>query len=171
MGNKVVYRNAGEGDAEALTELFQRTFCETFGHLYSTADLTAFMAEHTSAQWKEQLRDPAFAVQLAEDDATIGFVKLGPVKLPVAVSRPALELRQLYVLGRAQGSGVAATLMAWAVEQARARGAHDLYLAVYTDNPRARRFYHRYGFTEMGPCVFMVGNQADSDIIMRRPLA
>ena len=171
MHGPQAYRDANESDAEALAALFSETFRETFGHLYSAADLAAFLAEHTADRWKEQLRDPAFSVRLAEDDCAIGLAKLGPVKLPVEVGLPALELRQLYVLQRVRGSGVAATLMDWAIERARARGAHELYLSVYTGNARAQRFYRRYGFADVGPCVFMVGNQADEDIIMRRSVA
>ena len=171
MHDPVVYRDAEPGDASALAALFHHTFCETFGHLYSAADLSTFLAGHTAAQWEGQLRDPTIAVRLAEDDAAIGLAKLAPLKLPVEAPRPAVELRQLYVLGRARGSGVAATLMDWAIEQARARGADDLYLSVYTDNPRAQRFYRRFGFVDVGPYMFMVGNHADQDIIMRLSLS
>ena len=57
--------------------------------------------------------------------------------------------------------------MDWAMEEARVRGASEMYLTVYTDNHRAKRFYERYGFEEVGPYSFMVGSQADEDIIMR----
>jgi diamine N-acetyltransferase len=169
--NDIHYRAANEGDAEALAALFSDTFRETFGHLYKQADLTAFLSEHTAGHWKEQLRDDAFAVRIAQaNGVAIGLAKLGPLKLPVEPAGPALELRQLYVTKEVRGSGVAATLMDWLIGEAQGRGAQLLYLSVYTDNPRAQRFYARYGFDEVGPCVFMVGSQADQDIIMRRSL-
>ena len=68
------------------------------------------------------------------------------------------------------GRGVAAALTDWAVAEARRRGFEELYLTVFTDNPRARRFYERYGFEAVGRYDFMVGNQADEDIIMRKRL-
>jgi RimJ/RimL family protein N-acetyltransferase len=37
-------------------------------------------------------------------------------------------------------------------------------------NERARRFYDRYGFEAVGRYDFMVGNQADEDIIMMKAL-
>jgi GNAT superfamily N-acetyltransferase len=170
--NDIQYRDAKEGDAEALAALFSDTFRETFGHLYKPADLAAFLSEHTAGQWKEQLRDGAFAVRIADaNGAAVGLAKLGPLKLPVEPPGPALELRQLYVTKQLRGSGVAAQLMEWLIGAARDRGAKELYLSVYTDNPRAQRFYARYGFGEVGPYVFMVGSQADQDIIMKRSLA
>ena len=48
--------------------------------------------------------------------------------------------------------------------------SEHLYLSVFTDNHRARRFYSRYGFIEEGPYQFMVGNHADEDIVMRLDL-
>ena len=46
----------------------------------------------------------------------------------------------------------------------------ELYLTVYVDNHRARRFYDRYGFERVGRYDFMVGSHADEDVIMRRSL-
>lgn len=167
----ITYRDTTPDDADALARLFRGTFTETFGHLYDPADLASFLAEHTAADWAEQLRNPEFAVRIAEDAGeAVGLAKLGPLKLPVDDPRRPVELRQLYVARRVRGSGVAAELVSWFLQEARSRGAEELYLSVYTDNVRARRFYARYGFEVLGPCVFMVGSQADEDVIMRRTL-
>ena len=45
----------------------------------------------------------------------------------------------------------------WAIDEARRQGFEELYLTVYVDNHRARRFYDRYGFEAVGPYDFMVG--------------
>jgi GNAT superfamily N-acetyltransferase len=102
--------------------------------------------------------------------APIGFVKLGPLKLAVETRGPALLLDQLYLLKEHHGSGIARALMDWAIAEARRRGAQELYLTVYVDNDRARRLYVGYGFEPVGRYDFMVGTQADEDIIMRKKL-
>ena len=101
------------------------------------------------------------------DGETVGFVKLGPLVLPVDAAASAIELRQIYILDRFHGTGIARALMDWALDQARLRGAEEMYLTVYTDNHRAQRVYERYGFEVIGPYAFMVGEQADEDLIMR----
>jgi GNAT superfamily N-acetyltransferase len=167
----LVYRNAGLGDAAAMAALGRRTFTETFGHLYKPEDLAAFLLSHNTEGWARELADPAFAVRVAEAGAEIvAYAKLGPPSLPFEPRGRAIELRQLYVLQPWQGAGVATDLMDWAIAEARARGADELYLSVFTDNHRARRFYDRYGFSFVQTYEFVVGSHADEDHILRLDL-
>jgi GNAT superfamily N-acetyltransferase len=167
----VDFRDAGSGDASSLSALGRATFIETFGHLYKPEDLAAFLANHSEEAWQEQLAASEIAVRIGEEAGQpVAYAKVGPVSLPVAIKRPAIELRQLYVLKPWQGQGVATPLMAWVLAEARRRGAQDIYLSVWTENYRARRFYERYGFSYVAPYAFMVGNQADADEIFRLDL-
>jgi ribosomal protein S18 acetylase RimI-like enzyme len=45
-----------------------------------------------------------------------------------------------------------------------------MYLSVFIDNERARRFYTKYGFEDVGRYAFMVGDHEDTDVVMRRAL-
>jgi ribosomal protein S18 acetylase RimI-like enzyme len=167
----IAYRDATPADATALDALFDSVFCDTFAHLYRPEDLAAFLASFGVADWERQLRDPSFAVRIAEvDGARAGYVKIGPMKLPVEPGDSAMLLDQLYVRGEHHGSGIARQLMDWAIGEARRRGAEALYLTVFIENHRARRFYDLYGFEDVGRYAFMVGNQADEDVIMRKAL-
>jgi GNAT superfamily N-acetyltransferase len=168
----ITYRDGVPADAVALDRIFDTTFCDTFAHLYAAEDLEAFLGGFGICDWESQLADPAFAFRLAEEEGqAVGYVKLGPVsKLPVEPRGTALLLDQLYVLPQHHGSGIARALMDWAIDEGRRRGAQELYLTVYVDNHRARRFYDRYGFEAVGRYDFMVGNHADEDVIMRKAL-
>jgi len=167
----VTYRRACVEDASAIDQVFRTSFADTFAHLYRPEDLEAFLAKFTVDAWKTELADEQFVFQLAEADCQpIGFVKLGPPELPIDADEPWIELRQLYVMNEWRGAGAARALMDWALEEGKARGVREMYLTVYTDNHRARRFYDRYGFVEVGPYAFMVGEQADEDVIMRKSL-
>jgi hypothetical protein len=58
-------RRARPDDAEALAALGRETFIETFGHLYSAADLRDFLAEaHTADRYRAWSLAPAFALSL-----------------------------------------------------------------------------------------------------------
>ena len=166
--DEIVYRRAGTADAAPLSELGRRTFTETFGHLYEPQDLAAFLLNHSEERWAEELADPRFAVQVAETAGeSVAYAKLGPPTLPFEPRGAAIELRQFYVLSPWHGRGISAGLMDWAIGEAAARGADDVYLSVFTDNHRARRFYARYGFEYVGRYAFMVGTHADEDHVLR----
>ena len=164
-------RDATAVDLPAIDSVFRTSFCDTFAHLYSAEDLAAFLGKFTSDAWAEEFADPRYRFRVAEVDGDIvAYVKLGPSALPIETDAQAIEFLQLYVLKEHHGSGIAAALTDWAIDEARAQGFEELYLTVYVDNHRARRFYDRYGFEAVGRYDFMVGNHADEDIIMRKRL-
>ena len=167
----IIYRDAAPSDAATLNRIFERSFCDAFGNLYRPKDLEAFLSSFGVTEWEAQLRDGAYAFRIGEADGVpVGYVKLGPLKLPVETNRAAMLLDQFYVLKEHHGVGIAHALMDWAFDEARRRGVEELYLTVFVDNHRARRFYDRYGFEAVGRYDFMVGSHADEDIIMRKAL-
>ncbi len=154
-----------------MASLGAETFIDTFGHLYQPSDLEIFLQNHTPANWEKELADPAFEVRVAETDgAMVGYAKLGPPHLPFEPRGEAAELRQLYVVEAMKGQGVARALIDWVIDRARRRRADHLYLSVFIDNHRARRFYEKLGFEAEGTYAFMVGTHADEDIVMRLKL-
>jgi ribosomal protein S18 acetylase RimI-like enzyme len=60
------------------------------------------------------------------------------------------ELYAIYALPKAWGSGTGPTLMTAALTALRANGFGTASLWVLEDNPRARRFYEREGWTQAG---------------------
>ena len=167
----VEYRDATIDDAPELAELGAATFTDTFGHLYQPDDLAVFLKNHSIEAWEKELTDSAFAVRVAEKEGKmVGYAKLGPPHLPFEPRGEAAELRQLYDVEEMKGPGVAHTLIDWVIVGARDRRADHLYLSVFTENHRARRFYEKLGFEAEGTYHFMVGNHADDDIVMRLKL-
>lgn len=165
------YRPGRPTDAGAIDRVFRASFCDTFAHLYRPEDLAAFLGQFTPDAWRTELEDPACAFLVAEaEGAIVGYVKLGPLKLDLEPAGPGRLLSQLYVLPSQSGRGVGGALIDRALDQCRRDGIAELYLTVFVDNQRARRFYERYGFEAVGRYDFMVGSQADEDVIMRKLL-
>ncbi|WP_322964662.1 GNAT family N-acetyltransferase [Sphingomonas fuzhouensis] len=168
----IVYRDAVPGDGDRLAAMAAAAFTETFGHLYPAADLNAFLNDAFGPEGlPSQIGHPAFTIRLAtQSDAIIGFAKIGPVGFPGEWPDDAIELYQLYVASSHLGAGVGPALMDWAIATVRARGASQLILSVYVDNHRAKAFYTRYGFVDIGRYDFPVGETIDEDRIMRLSL-
>lgn len=171
MTRRPAMRRASPKDAADLAGVARATFTETFGMLYSAADLATFLEQHTPEDWAREIADPAYSVAVVEEGhIVVGYVKLGPPRLPFTPKEGAIELRQFYLLQPWQGAGMGPKMMEWALEEARARGMREMYLSVFVDNERARRFYAKYDFKDVGRYAFMVGNHEDTDIVMRRAL-
>ncbi len=161
-------------DATAISTLAETTFTKTFAHLYPPEDLQSFLATWMPpAKVAAQIESPDWTFRVARggDGGLLGYIKLGPVEFDLPDSEPdpadATELHQLYVAPAAQGTGVAASLIGWALDHAREQGSRRIYLSVYIDNLRAQRFYARYGFYEVGKNPFEVGGTIDDDRIWR----
>lgn len=166
----VIWR-ATAADARTIAALGAATFTETFGHLYSEQDLQAFLGEsHSLDSWSRKLADPGVAVWIAVlDDAPIGFIAVGPCKLPVENLGPdAGEVHQLYVLTAHQKLGLGSRLMDTGLEWLEAQRHAPLYVGVWSENFGAQRFYGRYGFGKVGEYGFRVGETVDREFILKR---
>jgi diamine N-acetyltransferase len=164
----ICYRAPGQHEAASLATLARTTFCDTFAHLYSAADLTAFLDEHkTEAAFARTLTDGRHVFRVAEQDGQlVGYCKLGlDASLPDLPDdwRGGIELKELYLSSKVQGAGVGPALMDWAVDEAKGRSAPTIVLSVWSENFRAQRFYQRYGFTHIADTYFMVGTHRDDE--------
>lgn len=168
----ISYRDAVLEDGPALAAMGRRCFTETFGPHFPAAD----MALHLESKFgpdglPKELADPALSIRVAEaDGAPIGWLKRGPMDLPVPHEPDAQQVIQLYVLAPWQGAGVAAALMDWAVAAARAEHAPALYLCVWEKGERAIAFYRKHGFATVGHAPYRLGTLLYQDPVMRLAL-
>jgi diamine N-acetyltransferase len=168
----ITYRTPTATDIPALARLGAETFMDTFGHLYSEQDSAAFLRQnHSIEQVAANMSAPDMAYFVAEAaNNLIGYCKIGALDLPCTPTGNAQELHQMYVHSDYKGQGVAQQLMTWALDTFRSRAVDEVYLSVWSENPRAQRFYQNYGFEQVGINKFMVGQQADHDFIYRLSL-
>jgi GNAT superfamily N-acetyltransferase len=140
-------RPARPEDAAAIAAVHVRTWQAAYEHVFGSGRLAA-LDEQLPARverWERLLRDDG-GVWIAEDGGSIlGFAGCGPSRDADADG----ELYSIYVLPEAWGSGAGAALMAVARDHLRA-GYVESILWVLDDNPRARRFYEREGWTADG---------------------
>jgi ribosomal protein S18 acetylase RimI-like enzyme len=161
-------------DVGKLPPVARRIFTETFGPRFGGADFDAFCdaAYGPSGTMVRDLADPTVRWCIAEQaGAPIGYAKLRAWTGSPGGGSGAMELQQIYVLSAWHGKGIAEALMRWAVGEARECGAPSLYLTVFDHNERAKRFYARHGFAEVGHCEFRLGDQVYDDRVWCRALA
>lgn len=170
----MILRAATPADVPALSRLAISSFIDAFGHLYSKADLAAFIAEALSeAQIAAELANRARLYRLAErGGALLAFCKLGlSCGFPGhARGQRVFELKQLYAASAATGQGIGGALMDWAMDEFAARGADEVQISVYSGNHGAQRFYARYGFAKVADITFRVGEQLDPEYLFAKLL-
>ena len=165
-------RRAGPADAQTVADLGAETFCETFAHLYPTADLQTYLQEaYNLARVEGDLADPAKATWLVEADGqAVGYALAGPCGLPHAEVTPACgELKRIYFRRQVQGGGLGARLFAEVMAWLQKDGPRDVWIGVWSENYGAQRFYARQGFAKAGEYHFPVGKTVDLEFILRRP--
>ncbi|WP_449467502.1 N-acetyltransferase family protein [Stenotrophomonas humi] len=165
-------RRATAEDAALLCSLAERTFVETFGHLYPPEDLADYLAgAYPLELQRQQLESGDYAAWLLEvEGEAVGFAFAGPCGLPHADVRPGDgELKRLYVLRAHQNGGSGGRLFAEALQWLESRGDRMLWIGVWSENLGAQRFYARHGFEQVGTYEFPVGRVRDREFILCRP--
>jgi len=163
-----VIRRARPSDAGALSGFAARLFRATYGNDTAASDLDSYIYKNFSAEHQEaEIVDPSAAVFLATaDDLIIGYAH---VIVGTADKRSAL-LNRIYINAEWRGSGLANDLLQAVVGESEQRGVTRLELTVFERNVRAIAFYKRAGFAATGSTTFMVGEDLQTDVVMKLDL-
>ena len=165
---------AAEQHSAVLASLSQQTFVDAFGKDNNPVDLHDYVSQaFDEATIRQELLDPNSAFYLAYlQEEPIGYLKLRRGSTPDALrDYQALELQRIYVRQRVVGQGIGARLMQTAIDYARQARHRVLWLGVWEHNPSAIAFYRKWGFTKFGTHTFMIGQDAQTDWLMRKSLA
>lgn len=168
-------RKANLDDADMLTELACKTFYDAF-HAYpqnAPEDMAAYMEEAfsletISTELNEQ--DSIFLIAEIEDQA-VGYAKImfGSFEDEINAEKP-IELNRLYAKQEFLGKGVGQKLMDECFKIAQENNCDAMWLGVWEYNLRAKRFYEKLGFHEVGSHVFHLGSDPQIDLLMQKEI-
>ena len=160
-------------DIDLLQGIGKLTFSETFSAGNSEENMIKYLAEGFSIEkLTTELNDPNSAFYFAwHNDDVIGYLKLnfGASQTELKGSN-ALEIERIYVLKEFHGKNIGQLLCDKAIEVANQKSAEYLWLGVWEENPRAINFYKKNGFVEFDKHIFKLGNDEQTDIMMKLQL-
>ncbi|MFO7623801.1 MAG: GNAT family N-acetyltransferase [Anaerolineales bacterium] len=166
---KIRIRCAKMNDNELLAEVGRRLFATAFGAQNKPEDLAAYLAKSFSPQIQaDELADPASVTLIAESEgAFAGYarLKVGQPVFAIPGQHP-VELVRIYSEREYIGQGVGSALMQACLEEAARREFDVIWLGVWEQNPRAIRFYERWGFVRAGTQIFKLGEDFQTDYVM-----
>jgi diamine N-acetyltransferase len=176
--SEVGIRRATPADARTLAEVAAATFALACPPGTTEDNIALFIATSLSVErFEGYLQSPRHRLWLAfEGEYAIGYAMSvhgepsDPDIRRSVVYRPGVELSKIYVRDTHHGSGVAADLMAHAIDEARESGAASVWLGVNQNNGRANRFYDKQGFELRGTRQFPVGDSLEADYVREKPL-
>lgn len=166
-------RNATTEDAKLLADLGERTFRDTFAAQNTREDLELYLSQaYGEEKQLAELRDPRATFSLAFlGPRALGYLKMRSRSAPPCVLGPSpIEIERLYVERPYWGRGVGDALMETANQEARQRGCRTIWLGVWEHNVRAKAFYQRWGFRDVGSQLFVLGTDPQTDRILVRQL-
>jgi ribosomal protein S18 acetylase RimI-like enzyme len=160
-------------DLSELQQLARTTFYDTFAEMNTPENMEQYLSTDLSEEkLRAELLNPdskTFFIQT--DKETIGYMKLNVGSAQTdQVDPDGLEIQRIYVKKEFHGTPAGASLLNYAIDLATKEQYKYIWLAVWEKNPRAIRFYEKNGFTTFGSHVFQLGDDAQTDILMRRAL-
>ena len=160
-------------DIEKLKEIGKLTFAETFSSENSEEDMREYLEEGFSTEkLKTELTDKNAEFFFAElDDKVVGYLKVNFGQSQTEIKdENALEIERIYVLKAFHGKKVGQILCDKAIELAKEKSVEYVWLGVWEQNPRAIRFYEKNGFVAFDKHIFKLGNDEQTDIMMKLKL-
>lgn len=162
------------GDLKTLQEISRDTFYETFADSNTPEDMQHYLSENFSLdKLSIELTEPDSRFYIAWDkDRAVGYLKLNLAQAQTDLNEDhSLEIERIYVLNAYHGKKVGQLLYTHALEIAGQLGKSSIWLGVWEMNPRAIRFYEKNGFVTFGTHVFKMGEDEQTDLLMRKALA
>lgn len=174
---RISLAKANSVTAAQLADLGRQTFLDTFAATNTAADMAAYLAENFGPDIQlAELQDRENTFLLAHmQNELVGYAKLhdnSALGLPEGQDAAGrLEIERLYVRDDWQGTGLGAALMRGILALAEQLHCAAVVLGVWEKNDRARAFYQRFGFREIGKHEFRLGQDVQTDLILRKGMA
>jgi ribosomal protein S18 acetylase RimI-like enzyme len=164
-------RIATSEDIEALCQIGAKTFVETYGDQNTPENLRKYLEEKfNEEQILDEIKTPKTIFLLVElENQTIGYAKMR-LNLLENPDPKALEIERIYIEKAFHGQKFGAILMQKCMDVALENGYQWLWLGVWEHNPKALSFYKKWGFEQYGEHIFQLGDDAQTDYLMKKNL-
>ncbi|SJZ86246.1 Ribosomal protein S18 acetylase RimI [Chitinophaga eiseniae] len=169
----ITIRKATADDLATIGLIGRQTFFETFAPHNTAANMQQYLEESfNDAKLREELSNPeSFFFVAMEGTKPVGYLKLNTGNAQTEVQGDtALEIERIYVSSDYHGKKVGQLLYEKALGTAQALGKSYLWLGVWERNPRAIRFYEKNGFVAFDQHLFRMGEEEQTDIMMKKML-
>lgn len=156
-----------------LSAISAACFYDTFHKQNGEENMMLFLKENFAihALTNEMLQPANHFFFARIEDEIAGYIKLSTSETPPEIKEiDSIEIARIYVLKDKIGHGVGKSLMEFAFSFAKQLDKKMIWLGVWEQNSNAISFYHNYGFKKFSEHIFMLGNDAQTDWLMKKEL-
>lgn len=162
-----------EADASLIADLSRQTFYETFASENTAADMEKFMTEQFSreALMKEVGAEGNIFFLAYDGETPVGYARMRESNNPPELGdKRTIEIARIYAATSCIGKGVGKALMQKCIDAAKEMNKEVVWLGVWQKNQRAIDFYTKWGFEKFSTHVFVLGNDPQTDWLMKKDL-
>lgn len=160
-------------DFKIIQEVGKETFFETFAASNTEEVMQQYLqTSFSSEKVKSELANPNSFFFIAWDDhMPIGYLKVNVNDAQTELQEnESLEIERIYVKADYHGKKVGQLLYDQAMTVAIQHQKKSIWLGVWEENPKAIRFYEKNGFVPFSKHIFKMGEEEQTDILMRKLL-
>jgi len=160
-------------EAAVLLELSRQTFFDAFADVNNPDDMAAYATQaFTLQKIVSELENPHSHFYFALlNNKIIGYLKLNTNNAQTEFQHDnSLEVERIYILSGHQGGSFGTQLINFAISIAKQSNCIYIWLGVWDKNHAAIRFYQRHGFNAFSSHPFMLGNDEQTDVLMKLDL-
>lgn len=171
--DRILVRKVTLEDLKILQDIGRKTFFETFSDSNTEENMNQYLDEGFSSDklLQELSNDQSEFYFALDQDEVVGYLKVNSGESQTenhdALS---LEIERIYVLKDYHGKKVGQILYEKAIQLAIDKKVEYVWLGVWEENPRAISFYKKNGFVEYDKHIFVLGDDEQTDILMKKIL-
>lgn len=161
-------------DLAALQSISIATFTDTYAASNTPENMELYLAENfTEQSLRAELTDPSTSLFIAKiAEKIIGYLKLNYNQSQTELKdEETVEIERIYISKEFHGKKYGKALLDKAIEIAKSRNASYIWLGVWERNTRAISFYEKNNFVPFNTHSFTLGNDVQTDIMMKRALS
>ena len=173
MQENIQIKKIGLNELGQLQKIGRQTFYETFSEANSEENMKDYLEKGFSPEKLTiELTDKNSEFYFATlNNEVIGYLKInfGPSQTELKDDKT-LEIERIYVSKEFHGKKVGQLLYDKAIEIAKQIKSDYVWLGVWEENFRALSFYRKNGFVEFDKHLFKLGNDEQTDLMMKLKL-
>lgn len=161
-------------EVELLLDFSRTTFFDFFGPVNEPANMKAYASiAFTHEKMLSELTNPDSEFYFAiVDNEVAGYLKLNYNAAQTEFKDSnALEVERIYVSRQHHKKNIGKKLLDFATNKAMEKGFEYIWLGVWEHNHNAIGFYQHHGFKTIGSHEFMLGDDRQTDFLMKKMLS